>query len=81
MKASIEGVQILGGYGYCREYPMERHMRDAWGASSVRAKSRHISWIIFCSSVNPKSIIEASKDAERGAHSVKTKNHKSRFIG
>jgi alkylation response protein AidB-like acyl-CoA dehydrogenase len=29
MKASIEGVQILGGYGYCKEYPMERHMRDA----------------------------------------------------
>ena len=29
MKASIEGVQILGGYGYCRDYPMERHMRDA----------------------------------------------------
>jgi alkylation response protein AidB-like acyl-CoA dehydrogenase len=29
MQASIEGIQILGGYGYCREYPMERHMRDA----------------------------------------------------
>ncbi|MBN2124173.1 MAG: acyl-CoA dehydrogenase, partial [Deltaproteobacteria bacterium] len=29
MKASIEGVQILGGYGYCKRYPMERHMRDA----------------------------------------------------
>jgi alkylation response protein AidB-like acyl-CoA dehydrogenase len=29
MKAAVEGVQILGGYGYCREYPMERHMRDA----------------------------------------------------
>jgi len=29
MRASVEGVQILGGYGYCREYPMERHMRDA----------------------------------------------------
>jgi len=29
MQASIEGVQILGGYGYCRDYPMERHMRDA----------------------------------------------------
>ncbi len=29
MHASIEGVQILGGYGYCRDYPMERHMRDA----------------------------------------------------
>ncbi len=29
MHAAIEGVQILGGYGYCQEYPMERHMRDA----------------------------------------------------
>ncbi len=29
MRAAVEGVQILGGYGYCREYPMERHMRDA----------------------------------------------------
>jgi alkylation response protein AidB-like acyl-CoA dehydrogenase len=29
MRAAIEGVQILGGYGYSKEYPMERHMRDA----------------------------------------------------
>jgi len=29
MRASIEGIQILGGYGYCKEYPMERFMRDA----------------------------------------------------
>jgi alkylation response protein AidB-like acyl-CoA dehydrogenase len=28
MQAAIEGVQILGGYGYSREYPMERHLRD-----------------------------------------------------
>jgi alkylation response protein AidB-like acyl-CoA dehydrogenase len=29
MWAAVEGVQILGGYGYSKEYPMERHMRDA----------------------------------------------------
>ena len=29
MWSAVEGVQILGGYGYCKEYPMERHMRDA----------------------------------------------------
>ena len=29
MQATVEGVQILGGYGCCKEYPMERHMRDA----------------------------------------------------
>ena len=25
------GVQLMGGYGYSCEYPMERRMRDAWG--------------------------------------------------
>ena len=29
MRAAIEGLQIFGGYGYCKEYPAERHMRDA----------------------------------------------------
>jgi len=29
MRATIEAVQILGGYGYMREYPVERYMRDA----------------------------------------------------
>ena len=29
MFASTEAVQILGGYGYIREYPVERYMRDA----------------------------------------------------
>jgi alkylation response protein AidB-like acyl-CoA dehydrogenase len=29
MAASTEAVQILGGYGYIREYPVERFMRDA----------------------------------------------------
>ena len=29
MAVSTEAVQILGGYGYIREYPVERMMRDA----------------------------------------------------
>ena len=24
-------VQLMGGYGYSKEYPVERRMRDAWG--------------------------------------------------
>lgn len=24
-------VQLMGGYGYSRQYPMERRLRDAWG--------------------------------------------------
>ncbi len=29
MRHTIKALQILGGYGYIREYPVERHMRDA----------------------------------------------------
>jgi alkylation response protein AidB-like acyl-CoA dehydrogenase len=29
MQAALEGVQILGGYGYLTDYPMERYFRDA----------------------------------------------------
>ncbi len=41
-KACLEGVQIHGGYGYCLEYPIQRHLRDAklWeigaGTSEIR---------------------------------------------
>jgi len=29
MKVTTDAIQILGGYGYMREYPMEKRMRDA----------------------------------------------------
>jgi alkylation response protein AidB-like acyl-CoA dehydrogenase len=29
MNAALEGVQILGGYGYLKDYPLERFFRDA----------------------------------------------------
>ncbi len=29
MEVTTDAVQILGGYGYCREYPVEKLMRDA----------------------------------------------------
>jgi isovaleryl-CoA dehydrogenase len=28
-KAGLDAIQILGGYGYIREFPVERFMRDA----------------------------------------------------
>jgi alkylation response protein AidB-like acyl-CoA dehydrogenase len=29
MAITVEAVQVLGGYGYVKEYPVERMMRDA----------------------------------------------------
>ena len=29
MKVTVDAVQVLGGYGYSQEYPVEKYMRDA----------------------------------------------------
>ena len=29
MRVTTEAVQMFGGYGYCRDYPIEKYMRDA----------------------------------------------------
>lgn len=29
MQVTVDAVQILGGYGYMKEYPVEKMMRDA----------------------------------------------------
>jgi alkylation response protein AidB-like acyl-CoA dehydrogenase len=29
MKVTVDAVQVMGGYGYMKEYPMEKRMRDA----------------------------------------------------
>jgi len=29
MKVTTDAVQVLGGYGFCRDYPVEKMMRDA----------------------------------------------------
>jgi len=29
VKAALEAIQILGGYGYMKDYPVERYLRDA----------------------------------------------------
>ena len=29
MKVTVDAVQIFGGYGYMKDYPIEKYMRDA----------------------------------------------------
>lgn len=29
MRTTVEAVQVFGGYGYTKDYPVERYMRDA----------------------------------------------------
>jgi alkylation response protein AidB-like acyl-CoA dehydrogenase len=32
-QVALDGVQIMGGYGYCMEFPMQRHLRAAVGGT------------------------------------------------
>jgi len=39
MYVTVEAVQVLGGYGYVKEYPVERMMRDARGRTRCSGSS------------------------------------------
>ena len=46
MFAADEAVQIFGGYGYMRDYPVEKLMRDAKGTEIYEGSSEILRWII-----------------------------------
>jgi len=46
MWVSDEAVQIFGGYGYMRDYPVEKLMRDAKGTEIYEGANEVLRWII-----------------------------------
>ena len=40
MSVTTDAVQLLGGYGYTRDYPLERMMRDAKSPKSTKVRIR-----------------------------------------
>ena len=44
MRVTTEAVQVLGGYGYIKEYPVERFMRDAKVYQIWEGRSRSSGW-------------------------------------
>jgi alkylation response protein AidB-like acyl-CoA dehydrogenase len=44
MEVTVNAVQVLGGYGYSRDYPVERMMRDAKIIQTTRAPTRCSGW-------------------------------------
>ncbi|MCC6160574.1 MAG: acyl-CoA dehydrogenase [Deltaproteobacteria bacterium] len=50
MRATTQGIQIHGGYGYCRDYPMERLFRDA-KITEIYEGTSEIQRLVIASSV------------------------------
>ena len=44
MKVTTDAVQVYGGYGYTREYNVERHMRDAKVMQIVEGTNQFNGW-------------------------------------
>ena len=44
MKVTVDAVQLLGGAGYTRDFPVERMMRDPRSPRSTRAPTRCSCW-------------------------------------
>ncbi len=45
MQSAIKAIQVHGGYGYTKDYPVERYFRDAkvsqvWGGTSFYQKAK-----------------------------------------
>jgi hypothetical protein len=54
MKVTTQAVQILGGYGYTREFPVERMMRDA-KITEIYEGTSEIQRLVIGSSPDPLS--------------------------
>ena len=46
MWVTDESVQVFGGYGYMRDYPVEKLMRDAKGMEIYEGTSEILRWLI-----------------------------------
>jgi isovaleryl-CoA dehydrogenase len=50
-KISMDAIQILGGYGYTKEYPVERYMRDA-KLNEIGAGTNEVMRLLLCRELN-----------------------------
>jgi len=55
VQAALEAIQIHGGYGYTREFPLERYLRDA-KLEDIGGGTSEIQTIIIARDVLKKGI-------------------------
>jgi len=44
VRVASEAVQIFGGYGFIKDYPVEKFYRDSNSAPSVKAPAKFSAW-------------------------------------
>ena len=53
MRVTVEAIQVLGGYGYVKEYPVERMMRDA-KLTQIYEGTNEIQRVVISRAMDPR---------------------------
>ena len=53
MRVTVEAIQVLGGYGYVKEYPVERMMRDA-KITQIYEGTNEIQRVVISRAMDPR---------------------------
>ncbi len=64
MKVTTDAVQIFGGYGYCKDYPIEKYMRDA-KITQIYEGTNQIQRLVIARNLIKESASQEPKLAER----------------
>lgn len=66
MKVTTEAIQVFGGYGYSREYPVERYFRDA-KVTQIYEGTNQIQRLVIS-----KNLLNDKKSREMRTHGLQT---------
>jgi alkylation response protein AidB-like acyl-CoA dehydrogenase len=67
-RQTAEAIQILGGYGYTKEFPVERYYRDA-KITEIYEGTSEIQRLVIARSILGRQLREESAPSTRGTHS------------
>jgi acyl-CoA dehydrogenase len=67
MEVTVDAVQIFGGYGFIKEYPVEKLMRDAKIMQLYEGTSQIQRLVIAREVLMPRRIEEPAQQAEQAA--------------
>ena len=70
MAVTVEAVQVLGGYGYVKEYPVERMMRDA-KITQIYEGTNEIQRLVIARTLNRTTAGDARVPATRSHRSLR----------
>jgi len=71
MEITVDAVQVYGGYGFIKEYPVEKLMRDAKIMQLYEGTSQIQRLVIAKEVLLPRNIDETTPEAEQQAKEAK----------